>query len=280
MSEIDIRAMSRTEIDMAVDWAAAEGWNPGIEDVPCFAAEDPNGFMIATVGGEPAAVISVIRYGTGFGFLGFYIAAPEFRGRGLGMRLWTAGMARLEGRLVGLDGVVDQQANYAKSGFVLAHRNIRHGGSVHVDQPADSGLVAITPSMVDTVTAFDRAFFPAPRDRFVACWLSGETRIGRALVDDGTMRGYGLIRRCRHGFKIGPLFADTADGADLLFRSLAAETGGEELFLDTPEPNAEAVALARRYGLTPVFETARMYRGPDPGLPLDRTFGITTFELG
>ena len=33
-------------------------------------------------------------------------------------------------------------------------------------------------------------------------------------------------------------------------------------------------------GLTPVFETARMYRGPAPALPLERIFGITTFELG
>jgi hypothetical protein len=29
-----------------------------------------------------------------------------------------------------------------------------------------------------------------------------------------------------------------------------------------------------------VFETARMYRNGDPGLPVERIFGITTFELG
>jgi hypothetical protein len=32
--------------------------------------------------------------------------------------------------------------------------------------------------------------------------------------------------------------------------------------------------------MTPMFETARMYRGRAPDLPLDRIFGITTFELG
>lgn len=41
-----------------------------------------------------------------------------------------------------------------------------------------------------------------------------------------------------------------------------------------------AVALATRAGLEPVFETARLYRGPDPGLPLASIFGVTTFELG
>ena len=41
-----------------------------------------------------------------------------------------------------------------------------------------------------------------------------------------------------------------------------------------------ATALAERYGLAPVFETARMYRGIDPDISLARTYGITTFELG
>jgi hypothetical protein len=50
--------------------------------------------------------------------------------------------------------------------------------------------------------------------------------------------------------------------------------------LDVPAPQAEAVALARRHGLQPVFETARMYAGPAPALPMQRLFGITTFELG
>lgn len=29
-----------------------------------------------------------------------------------------------------------------------------------------------------------------------------------------------------------------------------------------------------------VFNSARMYAGPAPDLPLARTYGITTFELG
>lgn len=38
--------------------------------------------------------------------------------------------------------------------------------------------------------------------------------------------------------------------------------------------------LATQQGLQPVFETARMYRGPSPSLALELIFGITTFELG
>ena len=110
--------------------------------------------------------------------------------------------------------------------------------------------------------------------------LGGETRTGWALVEYGRITGYGVVRACRDGAKICPLFADDPGRADLLFRLLAASAPGAVIALDTPEPNAEAVALAGRYGLAPVFETARMYRGPAPELPLSRLFGVTTFELG
>ncbi|MFL5173061.1 MAG: GNAT family N-acetyltransferase, partial [Microvirga sp.] len=60
----------------------------------------------------------------------------------------------------------------------------------------------------------------------------------------------------------------------------ASTAGGGLLFLDVPEPNQSALGLAARYGLAPAFQTARMYRGAAPGLPLDRIYGITSFELG
>jgi hypothetical protein len=272
--------MTRAELDLAVEWAAGEGWNPGLSDASCFHAADPEGFLVALHGGEPVASISVVRYGGNFAFLGFYIVRPDMRGRGHGWRLWQAGMARLEGCTVGLDGVVAQQPNYGRSGFVLAHRNIRFGGAPRVEPPSDSGLREIDEALVDAVIAYDRAFFPAPRERFLQCWLSAKGHRGVALVTAGRIRGYGVARPCRSGTKIGPLFAETQADADALFRALAARAPGTPIFLDLPEPNQAALDLAARYGLTPAFETARMYRGKAPDLPLDRIYGITTFELG
>jgi hypothetical protein len=39
-------------------------------------------------------------------------------------------------------------------------------------------------------------------------------------------------------------------------------------------------ALASRNNMTAIFETARMYAGGSPDLPLRRLFGVTSFELG
>ena len=98
---------------------------------------------------------------------------------------------------------------------------------------------------------------------------------------DGELKGYAVLRPCRTGFKIGPLFADTPALAARLFVAMRAQVpNGGRFYLDVPAPQLEPVALAQRHGMQPVFETARMYTGEAPALPLQRVFGITSFELG
>ena len=281
LSAYSIRAMSRDEINHAVEWAAAEGWNPGLHDADCFYAADPGGFLIGEINHEPVASISVVRYGRTFGFLGFYIVRPEYRGQGYGLRIWEAGLKRLSGRNVGLDGVVAQQENYKKSGFKSAYRNIRWEGISGGNCPADPAVVDLSVVPFDRVEAYDRPFFPDNRSAFLKSWLRQPESKVLGYLRNGTLSGYGMIRACRTGYKIGPLFADTPDQAEALFRSL--KTGvkpGQPVYLDTPETNPGGVDLAEKYGMKVIFETARMYTGDIPRLPLDRLFGVTSFELG
>jgi hypothetical protein len=275
-----VRPMSRQELDLALDWADREGWNPGRQDSDCFHVADPDGFLIGCQGEIPVACISCVRYGETYGFIGFYIVRPELRGCGYGVRIWQAGMKRLNGRVVGVDGVTAQQHNYEKRGFVLAHRNIRFGGTPRLATIQHPQLTHIGFGWEQRIIDYDQAFFPADRASFLRCWICPDHRTALALTEKGAVKGYGVIRACRMGFKIGPLFADNEEAADLLFRALAVKANGNLVYLDCPEPNRSATDLATRYGLSPVFETARMYRGRAPYVSLSRTYGITTFELG
>jgi len=276
---LTIRTMTRDEVDLAVAWAAREGWNPGLRDAGCFHAADPGGFLLGLYRGRPAVTISAVRYGDAYAFVGFYIAAPEYRGRGLGFAVWQRAFEGLSRRTVGLDGVVGQQANYAKTGFVLAHRNVRYGGEPPA-RPVAPTIRALVDADWGAVEAYDRAHFPAPRRAFLQAWLSASGHRVLGCFDGSDLRGYGVVRPCREGAKIGPLFADRAEIAADLFDGLAAAEPARPLFLDVPEPNAAAVELTVSRDLAPVFETARMYRGVAPELPLARIFGITSFELG
>lgn len=52
------------------------------------------------------------------------------------------------------------------------------------------------------------------------------------------------------------------------------------IFLDVPQCNPAAVALAEARGMRKVFETVRMHSAGAPDLALERSHGITSFELG
>ncbi|MFZ1428154.1 MAG: GNAT family N-acetyltransferase [Geminicoccaceae bacterium] len=272
------RTMSRHDVELALDWAAAEGWNPGLGDATPFQVADPTGFLIGLVDDVPVATLSVVRYPGSFGFLGLYIVAPGQRGRGYGRRLWDVGLGYLQDCTVGLDGVVAQQANYRRSGFAYAWPNFRYGGLI--EGRADNALRDARSLPFAAVQALDRCLFPAPRPAFLAAWLAMPGSTTLALLDDGAVVGLGTIRPCRQGCKVGPLYAPDRAGAERLLHGLAAAIPGEEMFLDLPGPNAAAMAMAAGLGLTQRFETARMYQGPAPAVPLERLFGITSLELG
>lgn len=285
MKGLEIRKATAAEFATAIDWAAAEGWNPGLDDLPVFHQTDPAGFLMGYIDGRPVSSISVVRYGANYGFLGFYIVAPKYRGKGVGIATWNAGLAHLAGRTIGLDGVIAQQDNYRKSGFVLAGRNIRYSGRVGV--MPDGVDNAVRPAMMgdlDAIAVYDRDFFPAPREAFAKNWsmpMKGARREGVVYMADGAIAGYGVIRECRSGYKVGPLFADDEAIAEALFVALCRKVPPDaEVSLDVPEANKAAVRMAENASMSPAFETARMYKGTAPELPLHRTYGITTLELG
>jgi GNAT superfamily N-acetyltransferase len=278
---LDIRSITKSEMVRLLAWAGDENWNPGLGDAEAFHAADPQGFLIGYLGDEPIAGISAVAASEAFGFIGFYLCRPEHRGAGHGMAMWNAGIERLGSRTIGLDGVIAEQENYVKSGFKLAHRNVRFTGKIHQSHKAMVDIGPFLDGDLVPLVAFDGRHYGAERTGFLTKWLNCcEGRTARLARRGNEIVGYGVIRACRNGFKIGPLFAVDANTAQALFLDLAVMAQGQLISIDIPLPNGEAVSMVKRHGFEPAFETARMYRGHPPDLPLANIFGITTFELG
>jgi len=275
------RRMQRPEVDRAIDWAAAEGWNPGLGDAECFFAADPRGFFVGELNGQMIGSAFAVTYDDRYAFFGGYIVKPEFRHQGFGTQITRAWLAYVGDRNVGLDGVVSMESKYARFGFRLAHRSIRYGGTAHGEGTMGfTEIVELAQVPFGELAAYDRLHFSAPRPAFLQRWISqpGATSLG--AIEGGRLVGYGVVRPCRIGYKIGPLFADRESIAEDLFQSLSAVTAGQSIFLDVPEIHPHAMALAERHGMKPVFEVARMYRNGMPSVPITHVFGVTPFELG
>jgi GNAT superfamily N-acetyltransferase len=280
--------MVRSEVNELVRRAADEGWNPGLHDADLFWATDPEAFVAADFEGELAGGGAITSYDGEFGFMGFFIVWPQYRGRGLGDALWHARRDRLLARLrpgatIGMDGVFTMQDYYARGGFRFSHRNLRYRSEIPraAAAPLENGdIVPLAAVPVNQVLDYDRNCFPATRPTFLQGWITQEDAIALGCQRDGQLRGYGVARRCGEGYKIGPLFADDGAIADALVTQLARFAAGGALFLDAPENNPAAMALVQRHRMTEVFGCARMYLGPPPALAHERIFGVTTFELG
>ena len=278
MSGIRFRTAAAADLALFADWAAAEGWNPGLDDAAPFHATDPGGFFLAEAQGAPVAVISVVNHNDSFAFLGFYICRPDCRGRGVGFGLWQHALAHAGGRTVGLDGVADQQANYAKSGFLRTGATTRYAGSLapeahpHI-RPAAAGDLA-------AIAGLDREANGLDRSAFVRAWTRPTpTRATHVLEDNGRIAGFATARDCREGVKLGPIVApDPARALTLAQASLAGRAQGP-VFIDLPQVSTGFAARLTDLGFVPTFATARMYRGPAPAAGPSLQ-AIATMELG
>lgn len=262
-------------------WAADEGWNPGLSDRASFFAQDPEGFFIGRIGGEPVSAISVVNYGADYAFLGFYLVRPDLRGRGYGITTWKTALAHAAW------AAPSASTGWSRSRTTTASRvsNSPIARSVSAEWPRwgrrrrESG-----PPRRRTSRRSRRTTVPAAQRTgrmFVESWLTGpEHRTFVRLADDGQLTGYGVIRPARDSLRIGPLFADTADDARALLSALAADAAGSAVAIDVPETNTAGIALVEELGLAPSFETARMYTGPVRPFAQERVYGVTTLELG
>ncbi|MGV8833359.1 MAG: GNAT family N-acetyltransferase [Devosia sp.] len=265
-----IANLDPAEVQRLLDWAGQEGWNPGLSDASAFYAADPKGFFGAFVDGIMVAGISAVAYDASFGFIGLFICHRDWRGQGHGKAVWDAAMNYLGERTIGLDGVPEQVANYAKTGFTPAYESMRMSGNLRAKQNA----AALPTARFEDIAALDAKGFPVSRQGFLQHWLTSPNQ-GVLLREVDTVIAFAVVRPCRDGAKIGPLFARDVQAAETILASLSGP-----LHIDVPALQADWLQILARQGFTPGFRTTRMYRGTPPASAPDIVLGVTSLELG
>ena len=275
--------MTDPEIAILGDWAAQEGWNPGLGDLAAAHASDPLAFVAMRQGDALVGGGSIMSYGGKFGFMGLFILRPEMRGQGLGGQFWRWRRDRLRARLdadaaTGMDGVYAMTPFYERGGFVAAYRHLRMQGVAR--GCADAEIVTDRARLINDILAFDAGRFPAPRENFLRNWLDRPGLHVAGLYRGDKFAGYGVARPCRSGFKIGPLFATDVVIADRVLGDLMSRINGAQVQLDLPETNRAALALAGKHGLEEVFGCVRLYHGSPPKIYIEDIYAVTSLEFG
>ncbi|MEM0965559.1 MAG: GNAT family N-acetyltransferase [Verrucomicrobiota bacterium] len=278
------RAATRDELNIGVEWARKENWNPGYKDADGYWATDPSGFVCMEISHEVVGFGSVVSFGGKFGFMGFYIVRPDYRGRGLGGPFWRWRKARLMARLdpgatIGMDGVPAMESFYGRGGFVTNHYNVRMSGKAASATP-NPNIKDLALISWDEILKLDQQGFSTNRETLLRYWIDLPESFSFGYQSEGKLEGFGVIRPASDGFRIGPLFAETANIAEKLLLSLCGAVSGERVYVDMPDINPEAIPMAKRLGMNEVSRCARMYAGPPPDIPYDKTFAVASLELG
>ena len=90
--------------------------------------------------------------------------------------------------------------------------------------PQPEGVVEASSLPFERIDVYDRRHFPAPRSGFLRSWIQRPGGHALAVVEDDAIRGYGVMRPCRTGYKIGPLFAANARVAEQLLAASVRES--------------------------------------------------------
>ena len=282
--DLMIRPLDLAGVRTLVDWAAKEGWNPGLSDAELFFAADPNGFYGCFIDDQLVAGGSVVSYGGEFGFMGLFIVKLQFRGAGIGKQLWHFRKNHLLSRLkkpaaIGMDGVVAMQPFYNQGGFDIHFRDERYQrmGEVFAANP---NVSPVNQNDLKAILEYDLLCFGVDRKDFLVPWIEQPHGYAVKYCLNQQLHGFAVIRKCQSGFKIGPLFADDGDIAEALYEQCLTVASGDLVFIDIPMLNQSAVRLVKKFQAEYVFECARMYHGAPPKTPISKVFGITSFELG
>lgn len=268
-----IRRPTRAEMDVAVEWAAQEGWNLGVNDADIYYRYGTEGFLAAIQDGSPAGFHFSLFFEPAFAASGVFIVKPGLRNLTVGRDLGRAALVLLKDRNISAASVPAKVRNYRYVGFRVAHEMERCQG-VTGPHPDARDLVELRGYPMEELARYDRLCFPADRARLLGLWLAQPGAVSLGIAREGILRGYGILRPAGTGFRVEPLYADDLETAVALLQSFVARVpAGEPFFLDVPGNNPAAVELRRSFALKPVFALTRMYSKFIPDVDGNRIYG-------
>lgn len=284
-SEYRIEKMTKEDMKMMIDRAIAEGWTESYDSMDLFYEMDPNGYFKGMIGDEVVSVVSAVQYPDNYAFMGYYIVAPQYRGRGYGLKLFQHALDYCKGCLVGLDAVESRAPTYEKIGFVTSEGSDRYVGTAK-KATVPLNVISYEPKHFDDIAEYDKPFFPSQRRDFLKQWLvipNAKTVV--YYNDDHKLQGYGSIHKTNKGWEIAPLYADTREIAKSILIALVNQIDEGSYFgVNCPDTNKDAVDLFNEkdniYGFHLYFHNLRMYKDGMPQLDIPRSFSVLSLSVG
>lgn len=256
-----IRPMTLDDIPFGLALCRQAGWNQLDRDWRRALDLQPDGGFVALRDAEPAGTATVCIFGN-VAWVALVLVDARFRRRGIGRALMEHALEVLDARgveTVRLDATPLGQPLYEQLGFTVQYRLARYEGVLDASgSPAVETGVAVPPERWPELAALDESVTRTRRSKLILRLFSEEPGEVRAVAGEGGWRGLLTSRPGGRARQIGPC---VGPDAGVLLEEARARHHGERAFLDIPEGNREAIALAETWGFTVQRHLTRMCRG-------------------
>jgi GNAT superfamily N-acetyltransferase len=259
---ISIHTLTAADLDRAdAIQQAAYGGGSRKDRLQLYLSLQPDGWLLATLDGEPAGIAGGTNYGT-VGHIGLVAVDPSKQRRGVALALMEQLLSWFDQHncpLVQLDASDAGAPLYRKLGFVEDEKTLGFAQDDCALRPAQSERISrMSDEDLPALVAFDTPIFGGARASvFAAALAEAPERAFLARDSAGQISGY-LFAQPQ---VLGPWAARTpADAEALLAAALTLPFEGAIRTL-TPGSNADAAKLLMRYGFSPQRLLRRMRRG-------------------
>lgn len=256
-----VREMREEDIPGAMRLKTAENWNQTEDDWRTLLKLDPHLCLAAMSAGNIVGTVTAANYTNELAWIGMMLVDKDFRGRGLGKRLLTTLIEKLETcQSIKLDATPTGLPLYNSLGFReeltidrMATTQLEHG----LRSEDDHAVKPLTQTEWPNVMDLDRKFFGADRSRLITETLLKNQ--GWYLERNGKMIGYLLARSGSNYTQLGPLSAETTEDAKMLLTSALKSFTGSPVLVDILQDKTDLKEMLVSLGFNVQRSFTRMY---------------------
>lgn len=288
-SELTMLQMSYEDFKIVRNWCVDENWDLGLYDFNIYYNIDPYAHIIFFDDKKLVGSISITKYDDDLFSLGPFIISKEYRGKGYSKAIWNKAimsrMANYPKASILLYSVIKQVNLYKQHGFKSQYKNIRWNLRRQKHLTITNKCDPLTSELISKICKYDREIFSASREKILLTALRYPDIKGLFFQDDNIIKGYGLIRPCISGFRVGPLLADNLEVARCILVELLEYSGSKNVIIDIPDTNEDGQALMIEFNANrdEQFDTIAMLKSgsfikykPD----MRKNYGIFSLEIG
>lgn len=218
---------------------------------------------------------------------GMNIIKEEYRGKGIGSKMFKRLLEITEGKNTGCTALTNRISFYEQFGFIIHsftvnyHQGIVKKSFLDTIQNSDVDIIPIKSANFDEVIAYDAVLNTVARPVYLNNWALHNCANGYVALKKGKVVGFGILRPADKGHKMYPLYADDQDIAKALFRRLAMHVPeGEEVIYTSPEENKSSNEIVVESGLKKLLPMTRLYNKKNISVDISKVYSVSSTEFG